>query len=155
MRTHCTMQQGLPFEEKKSSHELFNFENWFLCQFSSNIWFFLAEALSTPQKSKTQKAIYKHQFKGGVKLSRRTARGWYQSWRQARTKTLMWTRHSRYDGLDGEDLHNDHGQWVTSTDMISPQILITIKSNFVFCYHVRISLKMTYQPSISSKLYNH
>ena len=40
---------------KKSYQKMFNFENWFLGQFSSNTWFFLAVALSTPQKLENAK----------------------------------------------------------------------------------------------------
>ena len=54
LHAQCTMQQGLTFEEQKY-HEMFNFENWFLCQFSSNTWFFLAGALSTPPKLENAK----------------------------------------------------------------------------------------------------
>ena len=40
---------------KKNYQKMFNFENWFLCQFSSNTWFFLEGALSTPQKLENAK----------------------------------------------------------------------------------------------------
>ena len=67
-RTHTwllTMQYAIRAVIFKISYqEMFNFENWFVCQFSSNTWSFLAEALSTPQDWKTQKGIYKYQFKG-------------------------------------------------------------------------------------------
>ena len=50
---------------KKSYHEMFNFENWFLCQFSSNTQFsFGGGYLDTPKIGKRKKRIYKYQFQG-------------------------------------------------------------------------------------------
>ena len=52
----CTMQQGLPFERKKKYHEMFNFENRFLYQFSSNTWFFFGGgSLNNPRIGKRKK----------------------------------------------------------------------------------------------------
>ena len=50
---------------------MFNFKNWFLCQFSSNTWFFLAGALSIPQKLENAKMNLQISIQGGVKLKKR------------------------------------------------------------------------------------
>ena len=49
---------------KKSYQKMFNFENWFLCEFSSNTWFFWRGLSQHPKNWKTRKGIYKYQFKG-------------------------------------------------------------------------------------------
>ena len=54
---------------------MFNFENLFLCQFSSNTWFFLAGALSTPQKLENAKMNLQRSIQGGVKLKKREGGG--------------------------------------------------------------------------------
>ena len=61
---HFTMQQGLPFE-KKNCHEIFNFENWFLCQFSSNTRFsFGRGSLNTPKIEKREKEFTNINLRG-------------------------------------------------------------------------------------------
>ena len=50
---------------------MFNFKNWFLCQFSSNAWLFLAGALSIPQKLENAKMNLQISIQGGVKLKKR------------------------------------------------------------------------------------
>ena len=55
----------------KSNHEMFNFGNWFLCQFSSNTWFFLDEALLTSQKLENEKVKFQISVSGGVQLEKR------------------------------------------------------------------------------------
>merc|ERR1712218_487237 len=61
---HCTMQQGLTFE-KKSYHEMFNFENLFLCQFSSNTRFsFGGGSLNTPKIGKCKKEFTNINLRG-------------------------------------------------------------------------------------------
>ena len=50
---------------------MFNFKNWFLCQFSSNTWFFLVGALSIPQKLENAKMNLQISIQGGVKLKKR------------------------------------------------------------------------------------
>ena len=60
---------------KKSYQKMFNFKNWFLCQFSSNTWFFLAGALSIPQKLENAKMNLQISIQGGVKLKKREGGG--------------------------------------------------------------------------------
>ena len=60
---------------KKSYQKIFNFKNWFLCQFSSNIWFFLAGAVSIPQKLENAKMNLQISIQGGVKLKKREGGG--------------------------------------------------------------------------------
>ena len=45
---------------QKSYCKMFNFESWFFCQFSSNTWFFLVEALNNTPKigNKKNKVTY-------------------------------------------------------------------------------------------------
>ena len=54
---------------------MFSFKNWFLCQFSSNTWFFLAGALSIPQKLENAKMNLQISIQGGVKLKKREGGG--------------------------------------------------------------------------------
>ena len=53
---------------KKSYQEMFNFEIWFLCQFSSNTWIFLLEGLLTPQKLENEKIKLQIPISEGIKL---------------------------------------------------------------------------------------
>ena len=64
LEDQCTMQQGLTFE-KKSYHEMFNFENLFLCQFSSNTRFsFGGGSLNTPKIGKCKKEFTNINLRG-------------------------------------------------------------------------------------------
>ena len=50
---------------KKSYHEMFNFENWFLCQFSSNTRFsFGGGSLNTPKIGKRKKEFTNINLRG-------------------------------------------------------------------------------------------
>ena len=51
--------------KKKSYHEMFNFENWFLCQFSSNTRFsFGGGSLNTPKIGKRKKEFTNINLRG-------------------------------------------------------------------------------------------
>ena len=51
--------------KKKSYHEMFNFENWFLCQFSSNTRFsFGGGSLNTPKIGKCKKEFTNINLRG-------------------------------------------------------------------------------------------
>ena len=85
---HCTMQQGLPFEEKKSYHEMLNFENWFLCQFSSNTRFsFGGGSLNTPKIGKRKKEFTNINLRGFK--TQKTWRGCF-SWIKRVSKFLYY-----------------------------------------------------------------
>ena len=49
---------------------MFNFESWFLCQFSSNTWMFFVEGLLTPQKLENEKIKSQISILGGIKLQK-------------------------------------------------------------------------------------
>ena len=50
---------------KKSYQKMFNFENWFLCQFSSNTWFFFGGgSLNTPKIGKRKKEFTNINLRG-------------------------------------------------------------------------------------------
>ena len=49
---------------KKSYQKMFNFENWFLCEFSSNTWFFGWGSLHTPKIGKREKEFTNINLRG-------------------------------------------------------------------------------------------
>ena len=74
---------------------MFNFKNWFLCQFSSNIWFFLAGALSIPQKLENAKMNLPISIQGDVKLKKREGGGCHgrngsQNFRFYKCYDILW-----------------------------------------------------------------
>ena len=50
---------------------MFNFETWFLYQFSSNVIFFLVEGLITPKNLENEKMKLQISILGGIKLKKR------------------------------------------------------------------------------------
>ena len=66
-----TMHYGIRADIKKKNYqEMFNFESWFLCQFSSNTWMFFVEGLLTPQKLENEKIKSQISILGGIKLQK-------------------------------------------------------------------------------------
>ena len=56
---------------KKNYQKMFNFETWFLYQFSSNVIFFLVEGLITPKNLENEKMKLQISILGGIKLKKR------------------------------------------------------------------------------------
>ena len=87
---HCTMAKGLSL--KRKNQEMFNIENWFRRQFSSNTWFFWQRLSQHPKNWKTQKEFTNINL-GGFK----TQKTWRGCFSRIKRVSKFWFLYICYD----------------------------------------------------------